>query len=51
MTDFDLRNRIDHVQSHFNRTMSMVWSSFWQARYTVVAITQKFDPQAMMFSC
>lgn len=45
-----LRYGINHIQGHFNSTMCMIWSCFRQSRYTVIAISEQFYSQTVMFS-
>lgn len=45
----NLRNSVDHVQSHFHAAFSVVVTRLWQSRNAVVAVAKKFDAQAVMF--
>lgn len=44
----NIRNRIDHIESHFNGTFRMIGTWFRQTRHTIVTIAENFYAQTMM---
>lgn len=44
-----LRNSVDHIQSHFDGTMSVIRPSFRQAADAVITVAQQLNPETVMF--
>lgn len=44
----DLRNCVNHVQSHFHTAVGMVCLGLGQSRHTVVTVPQNLDPPAVV---
>jgi peptidyl-tRNA hydrolase len=44
----NLRNRVNHIQSHLDATVGVVGTWLWQSGDAVVAVAQDFNPQAVI---
>ena len=44
----NLRNGIDHVESHFHAAVSVIRTRFRQSGHAIVAVSQQLDAEAMM---
>lgn len=43
-----LRNRVNHIQAHFNGTFRMVGSWFGQTATAIITVSENFYSQTMM---
>jgi hypothetical protein len=44
----NLRNSVNHIQSHLDATVGVVGAWLWQSGDAVVAVAQDFNPQAVI---